>query len=288
MELDELTERLGAQGERREVELLAARLDHRAPADWRNLAAVLALTERAPVVGVSGGQGSGKSTLARLFIAAIELTGRSAATCSLDDFYLSRHRREELARAVHPLLATRGVPGTHDVELALETLDGLASQGTTLVPVFDKGHDDVSPQSEWKVVAGPVAQVVFEGWCLGAPPEPQARLGRPVNALESREDADGRWRRHVNQCLADHYQRLWQRLDFLVYLQVPDFAAVGRWRAQQEEQLPAPRRMTPGTLQRFLAHYERLTLWMLEVMPGRADLIVKLNTDHTVADVRRT
>ena len=39
---------------------------------------------------------------------------------SLDDLYLPKAERLRLARDVHPLLATRGVPGTHDVALGVE------------------------------------------------------------------------------------------------------------------------------------------------------------------------
>jgi D-glycerate 3-kinase len=287
VQLDELIEAVAVGGDRKLVSSLVAQLDPQAPPDWRNLAAVLALSDLPRVVGLSGGQGAGKSTLARLLVAATRLAGRGAAGCSLDDFYLSRHAREHLARTVHPLLATRGVPGTHDVPLALSTLDGLARRQTTLIPVFDKGSDDLLPESAWQPVTGPVSRVVFEGWCLGAVPQPPALLDLPLNRLEAAEDADGRWRRYVNRVLAADYQTLWGRIEFMVYLQVPDFAAVARWRAQQERQLPPGQRMNAAALERFLAHYERLTRWMLESLPARADLVVQLAPDHSVAGAYR-
>jgi D-glycerate 3-kinase len=284
--LEALIEVVGAGNDRQHAIALAHQLDSRAPNDWRNLAAVLAVCEQASVVGIGGAQGTGKSTLAGLLVRAIQLTGRSAAGCSLDDFYLSHQTRAQLAQTVHPLLATRGVPGTHDVQLALQTLAGLTGEGSTRVPVFDKANDDPLPQSAWKVVAGPVSQVVFEGWCLGASAQPRERLREPVNPLEAQEDSDAVWRRYVNDALAAGYQALWNRVDFLVYLQAPDFEAVARWRTQQEQQLPRGRRMGSAALARFLAHYERLTLWMLETMPGRADLVVELDVDHTIARVQ--
>src|SRR5690606_36221009 len=60
------------------------------------------------VVGISGSQGSGKSTLASLLVLLLrELMGLRAVNLSIDDFYLTRARRQELARDVHPLFATR-------------------------------------------------------------------------------------------------------------------------------------------------------------------------------------
>jgi D-glycerate 3-kinase len=265
---------------------LAARLDTGVPEDWRNLAAVLVAAGARGTIGIGGGQGAGKSTLAAAMVQASRLVGRRAEACSLDDFYLTRGERLALAQTVHPLFATRGVPGTHEVDLALSVLRGLTGVGITRVPVFDKGRDDRAPSADWRVVQGPVESIVFEGWCLGVPPEPADRLMQPVNALEREEDADRVWRTHVNDALGESYQRLWSRVDRLIYLQVPGMAAVRDWRAQQELALPASKRMADDELVRFLAHYERLTLWMFETLPDRADVVVELGRDHRIARVR--
>src|SRR5688500_9764536 len=87
-------------------------------------------SHQALLVGVSGCQGSGKSTLASLLVLLLkEMMGLNAINLSIDDFYLTRAEREMLARTVHPLLATRGVPGTHDVDLALKTIVSLREPG---------------------------------------------------------------------------------------------------------------------------------------------------------------
>ncbi len=276
-------------------------------AAWRDLAAALARTlvparpgapaARVPwprwdqvpaplVLGVAGGQGSGKTTLARQLERALNAAGARVAACSLDDFYLTHARRHALAAAVHPLLATRGVPGTHDVGALQQALIGLGRPGTVALPMFDKGSDDPLPASRWRRVVAPVDVVVLEGWCVGALPQPAAELTQPVNALERDEDPDGVWRRYVNDALAGASAKLWRRLDALVFLQVPDLAAVRRWRAQQELALPEARRMDSTRIARFVAHYERLTRWMLETTPDRAELTVVLDRDHELADLR--
>ena len=75
------------------------------------------------VLGLNGAQGTGKSTLARLLQRLLErVHGLRAAILSLDDIYLSGADRLQRANTIHPLLATRGVPGTHDVELGIRVL----------------------------------------------------------------------------------------------------------------------------------------------------------------------
>lgn len=266
-------------------------LDAQAPEDWRALAAVLAVLfqdREICSVAVSGGQGSGKSTLAELLVAASESLGRHAICASLDDFYLTRSERRRLAEKVHPLFATRGVPGTHDVVLCRRTLVAAQQLGTVMIPRFDKSMDDRYPRSQWHQVQGPVDLFVLEGWCLGAGAQPGDLLGKPANALEAQEDPQGIWRAYVNAALdgeAD-YSTLSAMFEFSVFLAVPDLASVVRWRMQQEQALPVAKRMGDVELRRFIAHYERVTTWMLETVPAKADLTVKLAEDHTVSELR--
>lgn len=239
------------------------------------------------VAGVNGAQGSGKSTLCERLGEALGATGLRVVTLALDDLYLGRTARERLAREVHPLLRTRGVPGTHEVNLGLRLLDGLRAlkAGETLaMPRFVKVLDDRAPQEAWPLVTGPVDLVLFEGWCVATPPQAEAELAEPVNVLEAREDADGRWRRWVNQQLAGAYAPLFACIERLIYLKAPDFEAIHRWRLQQERgnaaAAPQARPMDANDLRRFIQHYERLTRHAMRVLPGRADLTVELGPEH--------
>jgi D-glycerate 3-kinase len=83
-------------------------------------------------------QGSGKTTLARALATAATAQGITTACLSLDDLYLTRAERLELSAKVHPLLATRGVPGTHDVSLGLRVIDAL-DQGNGRSAAFRQG-----------------------------------------------------------------------------------------------------------------------------------------------------
>jgi len=179
------------------------------------------------------------------------------------------------------------VPGTHDVALAVSVIDGIRAGRSVGVPVFDKAADDRLPDAGRRLIEPGVDLVVFEGWCVGASAQPPASLAEPVNDLERREDANGRWRRFVNGALASDYPSLWARLDALLYLAVPDMAAVRRWRTEQEQQHPPARRMTPEAVTRFVAHYERLTRWMLATLPDTADMVGFLDENHALSGFRR-
>lgn len=246
------------------------------------------------VLGLCGAQGSGKSTLAARLAGWLAAQGRGAAVLSLDDLYLSRARRAELARAVHPLFAVRGPPGTHDVALGIRLLDDLKRGRPVQPPRFDKAADAPTPSETWAVIEPPVQVVIFEGWCVGAASQQLEALAAPVNRLEAEEDPDGVWRRAVNEALAGGYAQLFARLDRLVFLAAPSFDVVHRWRAEQEHDLKrrlaaegraGPHVMSNDEIARFIQHYERLTRYMLSDMPDRADLTLRLDADRRLKSV---
>jgi len=242
------------------------------------------------LVGVSGCQGSGKSTLAALLVLLMrELMGLNCINLSIDDFYLTHAERQRLAREVHPLLATRGVPGTHDVQLAQATIAALRQQGVVSIPRFDKAVDDRSPEALWPRVAAPVDVIVLEGWCLAVGPQTDTELATPINELEANEDPSGAWRRHVNSCNAGAYAELYAMLDHLVMLKAPAFEKVFEWRQNQEDKLAAKsagqgtRIMSREQLRRFIQHYERITRHGLATLPARADVVFELTGEQTIA-----
>ena len=241
------------------------------------------------VVGVCGTQASGKSTLTAVTRRILQDRGLRIAALSLDDLYLTRAERAELARQVHPLFAVRGVPGTHDTALGEQVLEALQGSGEVALPSFDKATDDRRPESDWPRVQAPVDVILFEGWCVGARPQDPEALAVPVNALERDEDPHGLWRAHANAALAGAYQRLFGRLDVLVLLQAPSFEVVLAWRQEQEAKLRdrlaregagRARAMTDEQVARFISHYERLTRHILAEMPGRADVLVRLDAQR--------
>ncbi len=246
------------------------------------------------LVAISGVQGSGKTTLSVFLELVLRMAhGLRVARISIDDFCHARATRERLAREVHPLLITRGPPGTHDLPLAVETLTRLrgahAGQSCPL-PRFDKGCDDRLPRSRWEEVSGPLDVILFEGWCNHAPPQDDDELREPINALERDEDPDGLWRGYVNESLREYHRHLYADTDLLILLRAPGFEPVYRWRALQERKLADEiaasgaagrhrRPMDEHQLKRFIQHFERVSRQALKQLPESADLILELD-DH--------
>lgn len=270
-----------------EAEQLPAAYDELITRWWRPLAVQITqwrdTAARPLVIGINGAQGSGKSTLCRFLESALlpEL-GLSAVTVALDDLYLTRAERDELARSVHPLLATRGVPGTHDAALGQSLLDNLLAGRPAQFPQFSKALDDRLPPHQAKHIQGKVDVILFEGWCVGATPQPPSALAMPVNALETDRDPAGIWRHYVNAQLSGPYAAWFSRIDRLVMLKAPSFAAVLRNRLKQEHKLRAAAPDAPGTMEDsqialFISHYERLTRHMIANMAAAADLCFELD-----------
>lgn len=251
------------------------------------LEAALALPGPTPVFAIAGLQGSGKSTLAAQVAGLAQKCGLRVAVLSIDDFYLGRDQRQRLAREVHPLLATRGPPGTHDLDLALETMESLRAGRATRLPRFDKLADDRLPVAQWPTAEQRCDFVLLEGWFLKTPPQDSDGLTAPINALERDEDHDGTWRSWCNAALADDYPRLWRSIDALWFLQGPGFEVVPEWRWQQEQTLraadPGRAAMTRAQVGRFVQFFERVSRQALRTLPAIAERNVPLDTQRRSA-----
>ena len=239
------------------------------------------------LIAINGSQGSGKSTLCDYLCQYLQAEhGLSSLALSLDDFYLGSSQRRQLAIDIHPLFATRGVPGTHDMGLLGRTLDSLMAGQPTPIPRFDKAVDDRVPEAAWETLESSVDIVLLEGWCLGASAQPIEQLVDPVNELESSEDVDGRWRNHVNAVLSEKFSPLYQRVDEWVMLQAPSFDCVYRWRLEQEQKLASQRQgegvMDATQVARFIQHYQRLTENCLQRLPAKVNHLFRLDENRVV------
>ncbi len=239
------------------------------------------------VFAIAGLQGTGKSTLSAQAAKLAKQQGKRVVALSIDDFYLGHEARQRLGREIHPLCATRGVPGSQDVPLACNVIDALREGRPTTLPRFDKIADDRLPESQWPLVEH-ADLVLLEGWFLKVPPQQPADLVDPLNALERNEDPDGTWRHWSNAALAGDFPPLWARLPRLLFLQGPGFDVVPQWRWQQEQTLqaqhPDRKAMSHAQVMRFVQFFERVSRQAMKTLPAIADQVIRLDADRQPLD----
>ena len=245
-------------------------------------------------VGINGCQGSGKSTLTDYIGEYLTKTHKlNIVVMSLDDFYFTGEKRQELSRDIHPLLATRGVPGTHDMAMLENTLIKLKAKETGFtIPRFNKATDEPYPQEQWQVIEKPIDIILLEGWCWGVKPQTAEQLSSPVNELELKHDSNGDWRNYVNQQLQQHYQPLYKTMDFWLALQAPSFDCVYKWRLEQEEKLKAKNQglsnskiMKSAGILNFTQYFQRLSVQACNTISQSADAIFYLDYARNISDM---
>lgn len=242
-------------------------------------------------LGINGAQGSGKSTLGELLVRlSKDVYGLNAVCMSLDDFYLTKQERVSLAGLVHPLLSTRGVPGTHDLQLLQNTLNQLKSTSNCVVPSFNKAIDDRSDPATWPIITQRVDLIILEGWCVGTPPQTNEQLRHDVNSLEREKDANGIWRNFVNSKLKSEYQSVFSQFDYLIMLKAPSFQQIFTWRCEQEHKMQqknvhsgqAKGGMSDAEILAFIQHYQRITEHGLAHLPILCNEVFELDQQRSV------
>ena len=156
------------------------------------------------IIGLAGGQGTGKTTISSILTLILQKYFKlNVFKVSIDDFYKTRKQREILSSSKHPLLKTRGVPGTHDVNLILELFKRVKSKKfkSLQIPKFNKAIDDRCSKNLWYKLKSKPDVVIFEGWCVGAKPQSAKQLRTSINSLERIHDQDLKWRTYVNDQL---------------------------------------------------------------------------------------
>ena len=245
------------------------------------------------IIGLTGGQGAGKSTITQIIKLIFEIKYNfNVAFFSIDDFYKTLRERETLSKKVHPMFKTRGVPGTHDTKLLSKIFNDLSKKNfkSVYVPRFDKSIDDRFQKSKWQKISKKPDLIIFEGWCVGAKAQTKKQLLKPINILEKNNDNKLVWRTKVNNELNNNYRKIFSKIDCLIFLKVPNFECVYKWRLLQENKLKLTSKgkkiMSPKQVREFIMYYERITKHMLEDLSKNAYAVLSLDKKHRLSKLK--
>ena len=251
-----------------------------------------AYKKRPYFVGLAGGQGTGKTTISSLIrIILTKYFKLNVFRISIDDFYKTRKERINLSKRVHPMLLTRGVPGTHDVNMMLNFFKNSKSKKfkRLKLPTFNKAIDDRFNKKKWYDLKKRPDVIIFEGWCVGAKSEKNNTLKKTINSLEKAKDQKQIWRKYVNKELKSNYKNLYSQLNCLIYLKAKNFSLLQKWRLKQERKLWLRSKgntnlkiMSKGDVLNFMQTYQRITQNMFRNMPKYASVIFNLNSNHQI------
>ena len=189
------------------------------------------------------------------------------------------------------MLLTRGVPGTHDINIMLDFFKKSKSKKfkKMKLPNFNKAIDDRFPTNKWNKINKRPDVIIFEGWCVGARAEPSKTLKKSINSMEKAKDQKLIWRKYVNQQLKNKYKKLYSQLHCMIYLKAKSFSLLQKWRLKQEHKLWLKTRkkgnhkiMSKGDVINFMQTYQRITQNMFKNMPKYASIILNLNSNHQI------
>jgi len=244
-------------------------------------------TKKTKVIGLTGGQGSGKSTISNILKIIFQVGfGLKTTIFSIDDFYKTLSDRKKMSLNVNPLFLTRGVPGTHDTRLLFNCIQKLKNSKFKkfYIPKFDKSIDNRLPKNKWQKIDKKPEIVIFEGWCIGADPQKKKDLLKSINTLEKHKDKKRIWRNKVNDELKKNYKKIFNLIDILIFLKVPSFKHVYKWRLLQEKKLrlssSGKKIMTDNQIKNFIMYYERITKHMFFTLEKKAKFVLKIDNKH--------
>ena len=241
-------------------------------------------------LGLSGAQGSGKTTISEILKIIIKkLFKRKIQIISIDNFYKTLKERKEMSSKIHNLLRTRGVPGTHDINLLKKTLFNLNKKNFKIFrsPRFDKSIDDRVKKKYWDIIKNKPEIIILEGWCVGAKPQSQNKIKKTVNNLEKNEDKNFIWRKYANEKLKKEYKSLFSIIDNFIFIKIPNYRMVFKWRFIQEKKLRKKSHsnkkiMNSKEIKRFIMFYQRIALQMIKDLSKSASVVMYLKKNHEI------
>ena len=229
------------------------------------------------MIMIAGSQGSGKSSLSELIrVIYKKHYKKKVAIISIDDFYHSIKKRNQISRDMHPLFSVRGVPGTHDITLLRNILWKIKKkQFPIYLPIFDKTKD---ARKKYRKKISSSDLVILEGWCVGASPLPNDYLFKNINIIEKDSDKQNIWRKNYNRYLKD-YQDLFKLFNYYIYILTPSWENVISWKYKQELKLRSQKSNLKllSKLKEFIMYYEKITRWMMKTSKLNSNILIKVD-----------
>lgn len=242
------------------------------------------------IVGVSAIQGAGKTTQGEILETLLKHLGHNTISLSIDDHYITRQQLNEL-RQKDPRFIRRGV--THDIPLAIKNLTELKNMADgreVQIPIYDKGlYNGDGDRAGFKAITQKPHFIFYDGWMLGARKvldESVFETGLP--ALDTPEHIQ--FAKDVNKKL-DEYTPLWDLIDFMNVLYVPNYEISLKWRDQAEDVLRAKGEgMSHEQIREFIYYFWRSVHPAIHIknlaFDDKTDLVVIINDDHSIKEVR--
>lgn len=242
------------------------------------------------IVGVSAIQGVGKTTQGEIMEILLKFFGKNSVSLSIDDHYMTHDQLNKL-REQDPRYIRRGV--THDIHLAIQNLKDLKemiSGQEVQIPIYDKGaFDGDGDRTGFRKVTAKPDFIFYDGWMLGArsvTDESIFESGLP--ALDTPEHIE--FAKDINKKLEEYYP-LWELIDFMNVLYVPDYEMSMKWRDQAEEVLRAKGQgMSSEEIKEFVYYFWRsvhpaIQIKNLAFDEEHTNQVVIINSDHSIKEI---
>ena len=98
------------------------------------------------------------------------------------------------------------------------------------------------------------------------------------------------WRKFVNKKLSKEYKKVFSKIDHFIFMKVPNFTLVFKWRLLQENKLKKKSHfnkkiMSYNEIKRFIMYYQRITLQMMKDLSKSASIVLFLKKNHEIKKI---
>ncbi len=104
--------------------------------------------------------------------------------------------------------------------------------------------------------------------------------------MEKFLDKSLKWRKYTDIMSKKYFNSIYKKSDFSLFLKVPSFNQVFKWRKKQEHELPNKLRMDDNQLKEFISFYQRITISLLKNYKKYFNSYIAIDTKHNFGKLR--